>query len=519
MTTPSRQVPANNGRAAFGSGPACLVMIAGPQIGQIVKVLGEVVIGRSTSVEFSIKHSTISRRHARIIPTLDGHYVFDDLDSKNGSQINGIPTKSARLEFGDELQLGSCILLKFTPSELSENHAANRRRLEAVGRVGAGVAHDLNNMLGAISASVDFLAQIPCSNSDHTPEVADCLSDIRTALAHAGELTQGIMLFVRGESRPHEAVDISSLCTDVLRLLKHTFDSSIHIEREIAPDQVVFGDQAELHLVLMNLCLNARDAMPHGGTLRLTVTGTTSKAMPGREHRDVPCVQVEIEDTGIGMDEATRARIFEPFFTTKPQGVGFGIGLTTTLQVLEAHGSHADVRSAPNAGTTFRLFFPLMDEARRKVVEVSKDGDVGPKSRRGSGANILLADDEDVVRRSLSRLLRHAGYHVQEVKNGVEAVDAFNASHPRPDLTILDLDMPRLNGVQTRRMIHSIDPGARLLFLSGNDYGGHPEYDMSPDHIGYLRKPCDGKLLLATIEQLLGTTPLFPDVEEHTSTE
>lgn len=515
MSNPSHFGPGRN--APFGAGPPTLVVVAGPQVGRVVTVLGEVVIGRAKSAELSIDDSTISRRHARVFPTSQGYYVFEDLGSKNGSRINGSPTKRARLEAGDEIRIGSHIVLNFAPSETSEDQAAHRRRLEAVGRVGTGVAHDLNNMLGAILASVDFLAQIPCEckDSEQAEEVKSCLSDIRIALVHAGELTQGIMRFVRGKSRQHELVDISNLCVEVLHLLRHTFDSSICIEQQIIPGQTILGDPAELHLVLMNLCLNARDAMPQGGTLlvKVAAANSTSKVL-----LDVPTVQVVITDTGIGMDESTRAQIFEPFFTTKPQGVGFGIGLATTLQVIEAHGGKVDVISAPNTGTTFRLFFPLMHESER-VIEVHEERDSSPKLLGDSGATLLLADDEDVVRRSVSRLLRHAGYHVLEVSDGEQAIEAFMASHPRPDLTILDLDMPKLSGLQTQRMIHNIDPGARLLFLSGHDYGTHPECDALPDHVGYLRKPCDGKLLLTTISRLIASTPFLSDSEEHTVTE
>ena len=494
-------------------------MLAGPQVGRVLKVTGEVVIGRSPNVEFSINDSSVSRRHARLTTTRDGHYVFEDLDSKNGSLINGIPTKTSRLEFGDEIQIGSHVVLTFVPSESYEEQIAHRRRLEAVGRVGSGIAHDLNNMLGAISASVDFLAQIPCNNIDQSREVEHCLSDIRAALTHAGELTLGIMLFVRGKSRPREAVDISSLCGEVLRLLIHTFDRTIRIEQDIVPNQVVFGDRAELHLVLMNLCLNARDAMPHGGTLRLTVARANTHAALRRELRDVPRVQVVIEDNGIGMDETTRARIFEPFFTTKPQGVGFGIGLTTTLQVIEAHGGQVDVRSAPNVGTSFHLHFPLIDESETKVVEVRDEGDIDSTSLADSGANILLVDDEDIVRRSLSRLLRRAGYRVVEANDGLKAVETFAAAQPPPDLTILDLDMPNLNGVQAHRMILDIDPRARVLFVSGQDHGTHSEGDMLPCHVGFLRKPCNGEQLLATVRRMLRCTRILEEEEDHTVTE
>jgi len=282
------------------------------------------------------------------------------------------------------------------------------------------------------------------------------------------------------------------------------------LDQSIEPSLIVSGDQAELHQVLMNLCLNARDSMPGGGALR--IRAELVDHAPGGRAR----VRIAIADTGTGMDAATRARIFEPFFTTKPEGAGFGLGLSTVREVINMHGGEVQVQSAPGKGTTFIIYLPASTGHPQPVRITSGHRDLRPQS--GTPARILLVDDEEVVRRSTARLLRQAGHEVLEAPGGKEATQICANAETFPDLVILDLDMPFLNGEQTQRVILSIDPSARILFMSGHEDFVRDNSSSVGKAAGYLRKPCSVALLLSTVNDVLRADRIeeCDGQEEHT---
>ena len=480
----------------ISGGPARLIVLEGPQAGQKFKIDGDVVLGRAIDSTVVLEDPEISRSHVRITRSQAGGYIIEDMASRNGTQVNGVPIQKQCLSFGDKIQVGPRVLILFAPFDPIEDQLLQRQRLEALGRVGAGVAHDLNNMLGAISASIDFLSRLPPDRSVGATEVKDSVADIRTALAQASELARGILKFARGRSRGHALVDLSVICQEVIRLAHHTFDRAIVLEQSIQPHLIVSGDQAELHQVIMNLCLNARDAMPTGGTLR--IRAELIDPAPGERTR----VRISITDSGTGMDTMTRARIFEPFFTTKPEGAGFGLGLSTVREVINMHGGEVEVQSAPEKGTSFFIYLPASMGQPQPVRVTSGHRELRPQT--GSSARILLVDDEEVVRRSTARLLRQAGHEVLEAPGGKEATQIYANAERYPDLVILDLDMPFLNGEQTQRVILSIDPTARILFMSGHEDFVRENASSVGKAAGYLRKPCNVALLLSTVTNVLG---------------
>ena len=462
----------------ISGGPARLIVLEGPQAGQKFKIDGDVVLGRAIDSSVVLEDPEVSRSHVRITRSHAGVYIIEDMASRNGTQVNGVPVQRQFLSFGDKIQIGPRVLILFAPFDPIEDQLLQRQRLEALGRVGAGVAHDLNNMLGAISASIDFLSRLPPERPVGAPDVRDSVADIRTALLQASELARGILKFARGRSRGHALVDLSLVCQEVIRLAHHTFDRAIVLEQSIEPNLIVSGDQAELHQVIMNLCLNARDAMPGGGTLR---------------------IRAELVDPAPG--ERARARIFEPFFTTKPEGAGFGLGLSTAREVINMHGGDIEVQSAPERGTSFFIYLPACTGQPQPVRVTSGHRDLRPQS--GTSARILLVDDEEVVRRSTARLLRQAGHEVLEAPGGKEATQIYANAERHPDLVILDLDMPFLNGEQTQRVILSIDPSARILFMSGHEDFVRENSTSVGKAAGYLRKPCNVALLLSTVSDVL----------------
>jgi CheY-like chemotaxis protein len=217
------------------------------------------------------------------------------------------------------------------------------------------------------------------------------------------------------------------------------------------------------------------------------------------------------------MDPATRAQIFEPFFTTKLEGAGFGLGLSTVREVVSMHGGEVEVDSAPGKGTKFSIYLPASTGQPQPVRITSGHRDLRPPTT--SSALILLVDDEEVVRRSTARLLRQAGYEVVEAKGGKEATQLYCNGKRTPDLVILDLDMPHLNGEQTQRIIRSVDERARILFMSGHEDFVRDKSSSIGKALGYLRKPCNVQLLLSTVSRVLhapsGLQGFGPDEQEE----
>ncbi|HEY5375077.1 MAG TPA: ATP-binding protein [Polyangiaceae bacterium] len=502
MTGGSRHISTQD--RVLDTGPARLIAISGTQAGRKFKIGETAVIGRGADASVALEDPEISRKHARISCGEVGAYLLEDLGSKNGTQVNGLPIKSHLLSFGDKIQVGPNVVLLFAPFDPVEDQLLQRQRLESLGRVGAGVAHDLNNMLGAISASIDYLGNLPGATALNSEEVRECFDDIQLAAHQASDLTRGILKFARGRAQAHSPVDLSGLCSDVMRLIRHTFDRAIQIEAKIHPGLSVRGDQAELHQVLMNLCLNARDAMPHGGVLTVSASAVTprSHVLPEQLNPAQPHLVLCVQDTGIGMDEATRARIFEAFFTTKREGAGFGLGLATVKEVVTFHGGQIQIESSEGQGTRFLVFLPLHD-TRGEVNSITGAHGVQAPTHHGL---ILLVDDEVVVRRSFARLLRQAGHQVVEAPDGVQAVSLYHQAYPRPHLVILDLDMPVLTGEETQERLLKVDPEVRILFVSGHDEPARESAVYARGALGFLRKPCKVEALLGAVSDALRDT-------------
>jgi signal transduction histidine kinase/CheY-like chemotaxis protein len=510
LTGGSRKISTQD--RVLDTGPARLITIAGSQAGRKFKIGDVAIIGRAADAAVSLEDPEVSRSHARISKGELGAYLLEDLGSKNGTQVNGLPIAKHLLSFGDKIQVGPHVMLLFAPFDPVEDQLLQRQRLEALGRVGAGVAHDLNNMLGAIGASIDYLSALPPDRALGSEEVRECFADIRLAAGQASELTRSILKFARGRAQAHAHVDLSALCNDVLRLIRHTFDRAIQIDAKIHPGLSVRGDQAELHQALMNLCLNARDAMPRGGVLRVSASAVVPSRLPSDLNQAVSYLALSVEDTGVGMDEATRARVFEPFFTTKREGAGFGLGLATVKEVVAFHGGQIQIDSAEGKGTRFTVFLP-QQRSRQETSHITAAHETHTHGSRGL---ILLVDDEEVVRRSFARLLRQAGHQVLEAPDGVRALEVYERATPRPSLVILDLDMPVLTGEETQERLLRVDPKVRILFVSGHDEPLRETAVHARGALGFLRKPCQVQVLLGAVSDALGRNWGAGEPEERT---
>ncbi len=381
-------------------------------------------------------------------------------------------------------------------------------KLESVARLAGGIAHDFNNLLGAVHSSLDFVERMNQKRTLDDAEVQACLADIRTAATRASEMTRRLLGFARRAHRSHEPVNISALASEVLKLLRRSFDRSIEIHGDVGESLTVTGDRSHLHQLLMNLCINARDAQPEGGVLSVRVRIARPEDLAALPYRDKDeYILVMVEDEGVGMDPDTQARLFEPFFTTKREGHGAGLGLATVYEVVDAHGGQILVDSEVGKGTCFSVYLPM-----HKQGEVAPSKHARPGARHlwqaGPPLSILLVDDEDVMRRSAARLLRQIGHEVTQATNGEEALQVYTEMDPKPDIVILDMDMPVLRGDECFRRLRAMDPSVRAVVVSG--YVEKDLYGRLFDQgvVAVLDKPFEIGRLQGVLRQIRPRTPV-----------
>ena len=483
---------------------AMLVVTGGEQVGRRY-VLGESsIIGRSGDVNVRVEDAQVSRRHARLHRDQDGRFVIEDLGSRNGTMVNGSTVERRVLVFGDRVHVGSKTILLFTHRDPAEEQLLQRQKLEAIGRMGAGIAHDFNNLLGAVVSSLDYLGSMDSSETLRNVEVQECLIDIRTASTRAAELTRRLLGFARRSTHAYGAVNISELTAEVIHLVRRAFDRSIKLDTKIGENLMVSGDRAQLHQVFMNLCINARDAMPNGGRLGVTVSQIAS-ANTNNSTTSASHVVITVEDSGMGMDEETKKKAFEPFFTTKQSGdVGSGLGLSTVHDVVTGPGGRVDVQSEKGRGTRFIVYLPMSEVGHAKtrtntIYNVSQ----APAETLVESARILLVDDEEILRRSTARLLKHSGHEVVAIKDGREAVDYYKRANPRPELVLLDMNMPEMSGADTFHELKQINADVRVLFVSGYWNPAQEQALAAEGALGFVEKPYDVSTLTFAVARAL----------------
>jgi signal transduction histidine kinase/CheY-like chemotaxis protein len=478
----------------------CLVITEGPHAGQRFPFKDSVVLGRATAVDIRLDYASVSRRHAHIRRLPDGEFQLEDLASQNGTWVNQTRVSTAVLKVGDRIQLGSRAFLRFTLIDPAEDRLQQAQKMEAMGRLTAGISHDINNLLTALLMSSEWLRSMPTTTQLSNTEVQDCLQDIDIATKRAAELTARLGAFARSDGGERRPIDLSALCEEIVQLVRRMFPQSIELVSSIEPGLVVDGSRSLLHQMLVNPCINARDAMPNGG--KLTVRAEVDRSDTTLSER--PFIVVSFEDNGSGMDEATRAAVFEPFFTTKAEGRGTGLGLSTVQQVVEEHGGRIELLSELGRGTTLQLFLPASAVHTRNAQRVRTSERAGPREvvtdrpDADRARLILIVDDDELVGRSFRGALERLGYHTRTARDGSEAVLAY-AQAPQPDLVLLDLDMPRADGATCLRQLRSLNPNARVLFVTGAPEGVLAKALEENEPDGVLRKPVDLRMLRESV--------------------
>lgn len=375
---------------------------------------------------------------------------------------------------------------------------AQSQKLESVGRLAGGVAHDFNNFLTVIRGYSRMLARGLESSSPLQDDVAQMTAACDQALL----LTQQLLAFSRRQSLEPRVLDLNKVIQEMAGILAHLLGDSIEvvITRGVSEARVR-ADAGQMHQVILNLFLNARDAMPDGGSLRIDTSEVELTAADSRRLPDaVPgqYVMLSISDTGIGMDERTRSRVFEPFFTTKPIGKGTGLGLATVYGIVRQTGGHIQVETLRDKGTTFRIFLPLTKEQLEEAAEgVSSDDGAPPQLH----ARILIVDDAKAIRTVLRRALESAGWDVADAADVNTALDILRDGSV--DLVLTDLQMPGRSGVELAQLVVRDFPGIKVIAMSGFEdiHLGQLPRELGID--AALTKPTQPEVLIGAISAAL----------------
>lgn len=378
-----------------------------------------------------------------------------------------------------------------------EEQLRQTQKMEAIGKLAGGVAHDFNNILTTILGLGELMR---LDLGEGHPSLSD-LDDILGAGARAAALTRQLLAFSRQQVLELRAVDLGEVVRGVERILRRTIGEDITLEVRVADEpSTVFADVGQLEQVLFNLAVNARDAMPDGGRLTIETGTTTLDGAYCESHPNVEAgryVTLRVRDTGVGIDQETLHRIFEPFFTTKPKGKGTGLGLATVYGIIAQSEGHITVESSLGRGTTFLVYLPRHERPQAK-------GSTPPPAARLTGCEtVLLVDDEETVRHVSASILRRYGYKVLEVRDVESAIRLCEAATPHVDLLLSDVVMPRMNGVDLAARLLCLRPQMRVLLMSGYARDASPRLNMQDRGLAFLPKPFSAQSFLVKVRQVL----------------
>lgn len=368
-----------------------------------------------------------------------------------------------------------------------ERQLRQSQRLEAIGSLSGGIAHDFNNILTPILGYTELLQ----SKLNQDASEQKYLSHIEKSATRARDLIRQILQFSRIQpvEFTHKPLNAGKIVTEVLSLLRSTLPSTIQFEENIQSDlPLIMGDETEIHSVIMNLCINASQAMPNGGLLMVSLTDLAAADLPNKSIPKERFICLTVEDTGIGMDEATRERVFEPFFTTKDPGAGTGLGLSSVYGIVKRMDGDTTLESTPNKGTRIRIFLPVKGIATEKQQIVE-----GP-APEGKGHILLVDDDRDIVLMG-KNMLENLGYQVTTASNGIEALDSLQKQPDDFNLLVTDQTMPKLTGLELIRLVKQDLPNLPVLLVSGFHDVVNKKDVSQVDIREFLQKPFTGKSL------------------------
>ncbi len=383
-----------------------------------------------------------------------------------------------------------------------ENQLLQAQKLEIIGRLAGGVAHDFNNLLSVINGYSELvLAELPLESP-----LRETMTDIRKAGERAAGLTHQLLAFSRKQIMKMQVINLTDIVREMEKLLRRLIGEDIELTTTFEPRPcLVKADPQQLGQVIMNLAVNARDAMPHGGRLMIEIatveldaatTGNHPEISPGRY------IMLAISDTGIGMTDEIKTHIFEPFFTTKKEGKGTGLGLSTVYGIIKQSGGHILVYSEPAHGTAFKIYFPCVAE----TADGNASESVARATARGT-ETVLLVEDDEGVRKVIGGVLRASGYRVLEAADGDEALAWCEPRHGPIHLVVTDLIMPLMSGRQLSEILAGLRPDLKILFISGYPDHSVVERGMVSARDHFLQKPFTPEQLARKVREILDGNP------------
>ena len=384
----------------------------------------------------------------------------------------------------------------------SEAQLRQSQKLEAIGRLAGGIAHDFNNLLTVILSYSDMLLHdLPPTDPRHAE-----ITQIQRAGVRAADLTRQLLAFSRQQVLDPSNLDVNEILTALSNILTRVVGEDVELRMQLGANLgSVRADRSQIEQVIMNLVVNARDAMPDGGRITIRtefleldeeLAGSHLEVLPG------PYVMMSVSDTGIGMDKETQAQIFEPFFTTKEQGKGTGLGLSTAFGIVKQSGGSIWLYSEPGSGTTFKIYLPRV----RNAADAAPDAGTGAELPRGT-ETILLVEDEEQVRIVAGSILRRAGYTVLQASSPGEAISIADRAADSIDLLVTDVIMPKMNGRQLADRIVTAKPGIKVLFMSGYTDDVILHHGVLDGGVAFLQKPLTRDSLTRRVRQVLDAGP------------
>jgi PAS domain S-box-containing protein len=392
------------------------------------------------------------------------------------------------------------VVRDLTETRRMQERLQHIEKMDAIGQLAGGIAHDFNNQLVGILGYSEML-----SRNLTDPKLRRFAEEISAAAHRSADLTRSLLAFARKGKMRAEPLDVHALLHDLVGLLNHTLGKHIVIRYDGKAGQaIVQGDATQLQSALLNLALNARDAMPAGGELVFSTSierldeETCGSYLPELLAGKFLCIAVT--DTGVGMDEATRKRVFEPFFTTKGSGHGLGLGLAAVYGTVQSHGGVVTLSSDVGCGTTFRVYLPLHDAA---VGSRSPDREARVRQTT-RGGRVMVVDDEQVVRDVTAATLREGGYQVEAFASGPAAVAHYERAWRETDVVVLDLVMPEMSGRDVFRALRQVNPAVRVILVTGFSLNGEAQSILDEGAKAFLQKPFRVEALLEAVERVLG---------------
>ena len=465
------------------------IQFLGRPLREIVGLRGEQIVPESDQEEYrkvldgTLKGAAVAGRQLHL--------------SHSDGRAIAVEVNTSLTEFeGRKIVQG--IFRDITERQRLEEEVRQAQKMEVVGRLAGGIAHDFNNLLMVILTQVSKLRSLPSR-----VQLLEHAERIRTAAEKAALLTKQLLAFGRKQVLVLQVLDLNGLLAEVKEMLSTLPAQQVQLMVTPSPQPLpVEVDPGKIEQVIMNLAVNACDAMPSGGVLRIKTSQVSMMALgskPGGKNSSPTHALLEITDTGCGMDDETKAHLFEPFFTTKPIGKGTGLGLSTVYGIVKQSGGTIEVDSVPDEGTTFRVYLPIVEHpvSPRKAPKF-------PSPVTAGSETVLLAEDQSSIRSALREFLESKGYRVLEAQNGSEALDLAEHHPGSIDVLVTDVIMPQIRGLELAKRVTELHPGICVIFMSGYSEDALVENRLlSQQNITLIQKPFAPEALAQKIRESL----------------